>query len=299
MGVVSKFKNAARPHVHKHALRLAERLDPRSFVLLPYPPTADNRPRYGYGRPEHAGIAAALAEHEDSYRDLLDVIASYYDDLGNIARVSPGGAEPYWLSAWLPGMDAAALYALIRHWKPGRYVEVGSGISTSFVHQARVDGGLTTEIISIDPHPRAGIDALCDQVIRRPLELADLEVFRSLSAGDVVFIDNSHSVYMNSDVVAALLDVLPALPHGVFVGIHDILWPIDYPPMWSEYWFSEQYVVGAYLLARTPWLKPVLSLGYVSERPELHKCLDVLWNDPHWDEVDRRGFGLWFEIDRT
>jgi hypothetical protein len=162
------------------------------------------------------------------------------------------------------------------------------------VARAKRDGGLPTTITSIDPHPRAGIDTLCQRVIRQPLESSDLAVFADLRAGDVAFYDGSHRVFTNSDTTVFYLEVLPELPPGVLVGIHDILWPDDYLPEWADYWFSEQYLLGAYLLAETPWLTPLLACNYVSGQTELSTVLDPLWKEPALAGVDTRGFCVWF-----
>lgn len=63
-----------------------------------------------------------------------------------------------------------------------------------------------------------------------------------------MFFDGSHRCFQNSDVTAFFLDVMPRLPSGILIGIHDILWPQDYPPGWKDRYYSEQYVLGAYLL---------------------------------------------------
>jgi hypothetical protein len=67
-------------------------------------------------------------------------------------------------------------------------------------------------------------------------------------------------------------------------------------PEWATYWFSEQYVLGAYLLAETPWLVPLLAGNYVSGHPDLSKVLDPLWKEPALAGVDKRGFCLWLRI---
>jgi len=125
------------------------------------------------------------------------------------------------------------------------------------------------EIISIDPHPRREIDAICDRVLRQPFECADLDIFDGVQEGDIVFLDGTHHVFMNSDVVAFFLDVLPELPSGVLVGIHDIHLPDDYRPEHAERYCSEQYMLAAYLLGEPSWMRPVLPCWYVSHHPEL------------------------------
>src|SRR5262245_52540208 len=108
-------------------------------------------------------------------------------------------------------------------------LSIGSGHSTKFARRAVVDYGLPTQITSIDPHPRAEIDALCHRTIRKPLEETDLNVFDELEPGDVVFFDGSHQYFMNSDVTVFFLDVPPRLKPGTLVQVHDNTLPYDYP----------------------------------------------------------------------
>lgn len=280
--------------------KAARRLDPHHpfDVKLDYPPTSDPRPRYGHGRARHQGIARVLSQHDATYKGELEKFLQYHQELLAIPVDGTESSEPCWLNAWLLGLDTVSLYAYTRQWAPRRYIEVGSGQSTKVVARAVRDGKLATEIISIDPHPRAEVDGLCDRVVRSPLELTDLTTFDEVEAGDVVFIDGSHRVFTGSDMVAFYLDVLPNLPSGVLVGIHDILWPDDYLPEWREYWFSEQYLLGAYLLAEPDWLRPLLPCHHAATDPALGTVLDPLWNEPTLRRVDHRGFAFWFTIAR-
>ena len=262
------------------------------------PPSADPRPRYGYGRPQHARFATMLARHDDAFRRELETIAAFSDDLRRISVEPDGDHEPHWRNEWLPGLDIASLYSYVRRLRPARYVEVGSGHSTAVVARARRDGELATHITSIDPHPRRAIDHLCDHVVRQPLELVDPGLFRGLEPGDVVFVDGSHRAFMNSDAVAVYLDLLPDLPHGVLVGIHDILWPDDYLPGWSQYWWNEQYLLGALLLGEPAWLHPVLACWYASRHPQLRRILDPLWQHPQMAGVASWGVSFWLRVDR-
>lgn len=282
-----------RTWIGHNALRVARHCNNRTYLELEYAPTAENHPRWGYGKPLNQHFVRVLQRHESRYRKWLEVTAEYTDDLLRIPRRPTGPGEPYWLSAWLPGLDAATLYALIRAHAPRRYVEVGSGVSTTFVNRARVDGGLDTRITSIDPAPRAEVDALCDAVLRQPLETVDVSFFEQLGAGDILFVDNSHRVFMNSDVVAFFFDILPSLRPGVIVGIHDILLPADYLPMWAPWWFSEQYVLGALLLGEPDWLQPELACSYATHDEGLSAVMTPFFDHPHLDAVDRRGFAFW------
>jgi len=265
---------------------------------LSYPTSAENRPRYGYGRPHHARLARLLAAHDATYRLELERLGGLADALVAIPRDPTTPDAPHWLNTWFTGLDAVSLYGFMRLRSPRRYVEVGSGNSTRFAAQAKRDGDLGTEILSIDRAPRVPIDALCDRVVRAPLELMDLDLFGELEPGDLVLIDGSHRVFMNSDVVTFYLDVLPELPNGVLVGVHDIHWPIDYPPHLRGSYLSEQYLLGALLLGEPSWLRPVLACSYVAQHPELADVLAPLWGQPQLDGVERQGSLFWFAVER-
>ena len=247
-------------------------------LRLDFPPSADPLPRWGHGRPPHARLLELLRAAEPDFRASLEVVARHADALRAIPLGPAGAGEPYWHTDWLPGLDAAALYAFVREGAPRRYVEIGSGSSTAFAARAVRDGGHATEIVSVDPSPRAEVDALCDRVVRAPLERADLSLFAELDAGDVVFFDGSHRAFAGSDATVFFLEVLPELPSGVLVGVHDVFLPADYPPSWRGRWYSEQYLLAAYLLGGARVL-PVLAAYYVSGSAHLRAVLAPLWRD--------------------
>jgi hypothetical protein len=253
-------------------------------------------PRYGYGRPPHAALRELIARYDDTYRAELERIATYADDLKRIPVRTDEHREARWLSQWILSLDGASLYTYLRSMAPKRYVEVGSGISTTWAARAKTDGALGTQLISIDNHPRGSIDRLCDTVIRNRLEEVDQSLFTSLEAGDILFFDGSHRVFTGSDATVFFLEILPTLRPGVLVGIHDILWPDDYLPEWEKYYFSEQYLFAAYLLAGCPWIRPVLACNYAANHSELRKVLAPLFSDPALEEVPQLGYAFWLEI---
>jgi predicted O-methyltransferase YrrM len=203
--------------------------------------------------------------------------------------------EPYWLNGWLPALDGIALYGLIALHRPRRYVEIGSGNSTKFARRAIRDHRLATLITSIDPRPRAEVDALCEQVVRLPLEETKLDFLDDLEPGDFVFFDGSHRCLMNSDVTVFFLEVLPRLKPGTLVQIHDVTLPYDYPPDWANRAYSEQYLLAVYLLARAGNVRVVFPAAYISDDPELSRTLEVIWADPRFAGAERHGGSFWFE----
>ncbi len=236
------------------------------------------QPRFGHGRPDHPQIRALLERDRARYAERLDTFLGYSPLLAAIGvRDRKEGSAPYWDNGWLPALDAMTLYGFLAETNPRRYVEIGSGNSTKFARRAVGDLGLRTHITSIDPVPRANIDALCDQAVRSPLEQTDLAVFDGLEAGDIVFFDGSHRIFMGSDVTVFFFEVLPRLRPGVLVHIHDIMLPSDYPPGWRWRYYSEQYLLAAFLLANPSWLDVELPNAFIHGDSELRGIARPLW----------------------
>ena len=271
-------------------LELPERKVER--ILLDYP--VRSRPRHGWGRPDHPGLVRILREGRERYRRLLLEFASHLDRLQRIqVEGSPDDGEPSWINNYYPGLDSVALYGIVAGSGARTYMEVGSGNSTKFARRAVRDLNLETRIVSIDPHPRAAVDALCDEVIRQPLEDVDPTVVDRLQPGDVFFIDGSHRVFMNSDVAAAFLDFLPRLKPGIHVHVHDIWIPSDYPPDWASRFYSEQYLLAAQLLAGATAFEVEFPCWYVCQDEELSQAIAPLWELPHMARVERHGCSFW------
>lgn len=196
-----------------------------------------------------------------------------------------GGGDEFGLDAGrMPSfapINALVLYALIRQLKPSRMVEVGSGTSTAVAAAAfranRADGA-PGALITIDPHPsprlRAGLDGLT-RIVATPVEDVDLDLFRSLEDGDILFIDSTHTVRIFGDVNHLYLTVLPQLRAGVVVHVHDIFFPVEYRPHhffrrgMKQIW-QEQYLLHAFLLFNSAF-RVLLCNSYVhlKHRPAL------------------------------
>ncbi len=260
-------------------------------IDLDYP--VEPVPRWGHGRPSHPRLTEILEGRRERYRVHLDAIIEVSGPLRRISVDPPSDpGAPHWVNGWLPALDGATLSMFLATTDPPTYMEIGSGNSTKFARRAIADHGLRTRIVSIDPFPRAEVDALCDEVVREPAESVDVAVFDRLVPGDVLFVDNSHRCLQNSDATAIFLDVLPRLPPGILVEFHDIFLPDDYPSEWAERFYSEQYVLAAFLLAGGPLIETELPAWYVANDPELSAVIE-----PLWDEIgltrDRHGGSFW------
>ena len=265
-------------------------------IFLDYP--VRPRPRYGHGQPPHPHLSALLDRGRESFREQARQFAGYAGSLKRIPRLAPAGepTSPHWQNGWLPGLDAAAIYGLLASLRPARFLEIGSGNSTKFARRAVKDHHLATRIVSIDPHPRGEIDVLCDRVLRQPVEDVDLGIFDELEPGDILFVDNSHRSFMNSDVSVVFLDILPRLRSGVIVGFHDIFLPHDYPASWGPRYYSEQYLLATLLLADGPRYAVLFPAYYVSQDAELAQVMAPLWAEPELTGVETYGTSFWLRV---
>lgn len=143
-------------------------------------------------------------------------------------------------------------YAFVRRYRPAQIVEVGSGHSTRFLARAVADGGLSTRITAIDPSPRAAMTALPVDFLREPVPNVGRAPFAGLAPGDMLVIDSSHVLMPGTDVDFLLTTVVPTLPPGALLHVHDVFLPDDYPQDWSWRGYNEQSAV-ALLLASEDW----------------------------------------------
>ena len=191
--------------------------------------------------------------------------------------------------SWFPSLDAAAAYALVRERKPRRIVEVGSGHSTRVLAKAMAGIG---EIVAIDPAPRADIAGLpAVRIVASTVQAAPADTFAGLAAGDLLFIDSSHILMPGSDVDILFGRVLPALPSGALVHIHDIFLPFDYPPIWGWRNYNEQQGVLP-LLTGGAW-RPIFSSVWASRRMAGRLAQSVVSRLPQ--RPDAMPSSLWLE----
>ena len=229
----------------------------RQGFFIPY--------RYADTLPEPGGIAAyapmlnAMEAKRGEMQSLVQAIDGYAEDLKKIGDLPP--PAPRWNQDWFPVLDAAAAYTLVRQVKPKRIIEVGSGHSTRFMVRAIADEKCATTFTAIDPQPRAVIEGLDIKFVRATLANAPQDVFSDLEAGDILFIDSSHILMPGSDVDDLFNRIMPSLPPGVIVHIHDIFLPDDYPAGWAWRGYNEQQSIPSMVV--TGGYEIVFSSHYV------------------------------------
>src|SRR5262245_54686888 len=183
---------------------------------------------------------------------LLDRLNSFYETFpftSQRLRYSPSNPA-------FGGADAVFLYAMLRHVKPSKIIEVGCGHSSCLILDTNdLFLGGRTSLTFIDPNADflhsllANGDEHRVQIIPTRVQEIKLDTFAALDPGDILFIDSSHVSKVGSDVNYIIFDVLPSLNSGVYVHIHDIHYPFEYPREWiyeGRAW-NEAYLLRAFL----------------------------------------------------
>jgi Methyltransferase domain len=246
----------------------------------------------------HPLLQSLLSDSREASIRILLQLEDFIDNFRTIPeKKPPGPLGPFWTNGYVEGMDALMLYGIPSIYKSRIYTEIGSGNSTLFVRKSIVDKRLSTKLVSIDPLPRAEIDAVCDEIIRKPLEDIDPDIFQQLCENDLLMIDNSHRCFQNSDVTVAFLDILPRLRSGVLVYIDDIYLPYDYPKEWFGRYYSEQYLLAAMLLADGGRRYEVLYASQFAAQDEvLGPVLEEFWSKLGIPAAAKPGNGFWMRI---
>lgn len=260
----------------------------------------DMKPRYGYGLKPHPLLYELINNNRDVYEQFLKEILIHKNRFQSIrsAKVEEDENQPAWNNGFLSGLDIISLYTMLHYFKPQKYIEIGSGNSTKVARKSILENKLNTKIISIDPFPRAHIDHLADKVIREPLEnIKDYQfIVNELEENDILFIDNSHRCLPNSDVTVCFLELLPYLKKGVIVHIHDIYLPYDYPQFMCDRFYSEQYLLAAFILANPEKYKPIFPAIFISEDNELSNIVSPIWEHPNTRNAEKHGGSFWIQI---
>ncbi len=284
----------SRPKYLQKVKELIQEIEPDKSIFLEYPVNLNQR--YTYSKP-HLELEKILQSRHKEFILVMESFLRFRENFLNIAiseAFRKSLREPTWINNFIPGLDLISLYGFLVKFNSKLYIEVGSGNSTKIAKRAIEDFSLSTKIISIDPAPRAEVNEICNQIIRKPLEEIDLSIFCQLKEGDILFIDNSHRVFMNSDVTTVFLDIIPHLKKGVIIQIHDIFLPYDYPQEWSARFYSEQYMLANLILYGQNKIEILFPCFYVSKTKELANTLTPLWQDPYFSNVEKHGGSFWF-----
>ncbi len=168
-----------------------------------------------------------------------------------------GKSRFYTKNVSLSLMDSLVIFSMIRKQKPRRIIEIGSGFSSGLmmeINEKYFDNNI--DITFIEPYPhllhqrmRKG-DKTRYKVIPSGVQEVPIDVFKQLKKGDILFIDSTHVSKFNSDVNYEIFNILPIIPKGVIIHVHDIHDGFEYPLNWLEMgWaWNEAYLLRAFLM---------------------------------------------------
>jgi predicted O-methyltransferase YrrM len=193
--------------------------------------------------------------HDDEQVALLERLATFYRSLPFSADRQPA-VRYYFDNDQYSYADAIFLYSMLRHVRPQRIIEVGSGYSTAvMLDTIERFFDQPPRLLCIEPHPERLLSLIATDDLRRlellqvGVESVGLDPFKALQAGDILFIDSTHVAKLGGDVNRLMFEILPVLAPGVVVHFHDIFFPFEYPLAWIEEnraW-NEAYLLRAFL----------------------------------------------------
>jgi methyltransferase family protein len=186
----------------------------------------------------------------------------YGSELSDVPQHKQAENAFYLKNGFFEGGEADLWYSLIRHFKPARIFEIGSGFSTlvaikAITENKRMDPAYRCRHVCVEPFEKPWLEGLEIELIRKRVETLDPAFFGGLEADDFLFIDSSHVIRPQGDVLFEFQRILPRLKPGVIVHFHDIFTPMDYPQKWLvdevKIW-NEQYLLEVFLAGnRKEW----------------------------------------------
>ncbi|WP_420548487.1 class I SAM-dependent methyltransferase [Curvivirga sp.] len=216
-------------------------------------------------RKSYASVERLMDRKKENFAGIMDELSLWKSAFEKFDGAEP--PMPRWQQTWFPALDGALAYHMVQVEKPTKIVEIGSGHSSRFMMRAIQDGNLQTSFHAIDPAPRADITKLENiNLYPTTVQYADQSVFKDLTAGDILFIDSSHILMPGNDVDLLFNHIIPALPSGVILHIHDMTLPDDYPDVWQWRGYNEQ--LGVIPMLTSGGFDLLWSSHYVASRME-------------------------------
>jgi hypothetical protein len=213
----------------------------------------------------------------------------YKNELLDIPLENQGTRQFYYHNGSYESGDAEYLYNFVRHFKPHRIVEIGSGYSTLMARRAigknrEDDPTYSCEHICIEPYEQPWLEQTGATIIREKVEVCPVEIFDRLRENDILFIDSSHVIRPQGDVLHEYLHILGRVPPGVLIHVHDVFTPYDYLAEWvieDRHMWNEQYLLEAFLCFNTSF-EVIGAVNWLSHahRDRLAEACPVLLREP-------------------
>lgn len=206
-------------------------------------------------------MSAGIDMNDEVQSQLLEELKTTYQQL-NLTQFEPKHKKEniryFFGNTWYEYADATCLYLMMKHFRPERIIEIGSGFSSALmldVNESEFDGDI--ELTFIEPNTERLESAIKDQdktkIIKKMVQNVPPEIFSTLEENDILFIDNSHVSKIGSDVNYLFFEILPHLKKGVIIHIHDVFYPFMYPKRWIiegeiKHNWNELFILRAFLM---------------------------------------------------
>jgi predicted O-methyltransferase YrrM len=186
--------------------------------------------------------------------ELLKKFKNYYAECPFQDEKS-GNLRYYYINPSYSYTDALTLYSILREFKPRQIIEIGSGYSScAMLDTAEFFLDNDINFTFIEPYPELLYSLIKESdkkhtILPVRLQDVDKDIFRSLKANDILFVDSTHVSKLGSDVNRIIFEILPILQKGVLIHFHDIFWPFEYPSDWIKMGFAwnEAYILRAFM----------------------------------------------------
>lgn len=254
------------------SIRMFHPLASRAFQIwyeIPFPPTHYYSPlpdmhlvKRNLGRWYREADLTGVRMDADEQLGLLEKLKAYSPESNSLTNFAQISAEGFGLG--YGEVEAHLLHCMIRHLKPHRIVEVGSGVSTYFALNALEKNyqadGIGSTMVCVEPYPTPKLRQLAAQnritLHRKQVQDVAPGLFREMDEGDILFIDSSHVTKVDSDVNFLYLEVLQKLRKGVMIHVHDIAFPFptcppEHPMFNHSVFWNESALVRAFLTWNT------------------------------------------------
>lgn len=240
-----------------------QRYVPHGHFYSPLPSKEDEE-KYCANKP--VDVDSSIRLNIDEQLALCNEMKKFYNP-GRFAETESGlgqngNTRYYYENKFFSYGDGIILNMFLRKTHPKRIVEVGCGFSSAmmldtcdmFAELGDVD------FTFIEPEPERRLLKLVDarEINLIKSNLQDLSpdlICGALDCGDLLFIDSSHVVKLNSDVMFIFDRILPNLKKGVYVHFHDVVYPFVYPDCWvreGRFW-NEVFFLKQFLAYNDSW----------------------------------------------
>jgi hypothetical protein len=258
---------------------------PFGHYYSPCPSMNDiKRKNFSCGIREISGIDL----NTDEQMELLNSFDLFYKEIP-FNEQKTASMRYYFKNGFYSYSDAVFLYCMIRHLKPKRLIEAGSGFSSSVsLDTNELFMGNKILCTFIEPFPQRlksllkGGEKDSVKIYETGLQEISLNIFRELEKDDILFIDSTHVSKCGSDVNYIIHEILPVLSEGVYIHFHDVFYPFEYPKEWflGGYAWNEQYILRAFLEYNERY-KIVLFNTYLQKKyeDELRKRFPLIYKN--------------------